>query len=389
MKTPSIQSSLNLLSLAGFVFLLPVASAGDALSEWVLNDVVTEVDTFGVSFWNGTFVAGGDPSEGFLFSTNGINWIEQAEDRSDYPYRVAQGNGRFVGLSFKGNILSSSDGTNWISQIPATPNALFGVAYGKGHFVFAGANGTILTSTNAANWEVITIPGNPWSYGITFANGKFVAVGFQGLVLTSEDGVNWISRASGTGHRLEGIVFGKDRFVAVGGGGTVLTSPDGIDWTRQNSQNDSDTYFNAVCFAIGSFVAVGSDGANEAVIITSNDGIIWTRRSSPVTDELDDVIYGAGTFVVVTHSDRILRSGFLTTLEIDVSSYARLSLSGPIGHSYRIEYANDFGSQQVWSSLLTTNLTTSPITIIDPQSAAVPARFYRAVLLPPSFNFDR
>lgn len=56
------------------------------------------------------------------------------------------------------------------------------------------------------------------------------------------------------------------------------------------------------------FVAVGSTGA----ITTSPDGITWTVRTSGVTDQLNDVTFGAGLYVFVGANGRILTTANLT-----------------------------------------------------------------------------
>jgi hypothetical protein len=59
-----------------------------------------------------------------------------------------------------------------------------------------------------------------------------------------------------------------------------------------------------------------------------------------------------------------------------------LTLSGLLGSAYQIHYRNTFDGTNDWQTLPTFPLGVSPFTWSDPQSADLPSRFYRAVLLP-------
>ena len=54
----------------------------------------------------------------------------------------------------------------------------------------------------------------------------------------------------------------------------ILTSPDGITWTEQISGTSNN--LAEVVYENGSFLVVGHSGT----ILTSPDGITWTARSS-------------------------------------------------------------------------------------------------------------
>ena len=54
-----------------------------------------------------------------------------------------------------------------------------------------------------------------------------------------------------------------------------------------------------------------------------------------------------------------------------------MQLSGQAGHSYRVQSSTDFAN---WSDLLTTNLSSATVELVDPQVAGSASRFYRAAL---------
>lgn len=62
--------------------------------------------------------------------------------------------------------------------------------------------------------------------------------------------------------------------------------------------------------------------------------------------------------------------------------YPGLSLTGQIGWSYRIEFADSVSETTVGTPLATVTLTSVPYLWFDAGSAGRQKRFYRAVVLP-------
>lgn len=65
-----------------------------------------------------------------------------------------------------------------------------------------------------------------------------------------------------------------------------------------------------------------------------------------------------------------------------IQSYAGLSITGTIGRSYRVEFANSLSDTTQWFTAVTVELNNSPYLWIDADSINHQKRFYRAVLLP-------
>ncbi len=65
-----------------------------------------------------------------------------------------------------------------------------------------------------------------------------------------------------------------------------------------------------------------------------------------------------------------------------VSMNAEVTLAGPRGTSYRVEYANALGPVITWSALSDVTLSSSSVSVSDTQSSGRAIRFYRARLLP-------
>lgn len=90
-------------------------------------------------------------------------------------------------------------------------------------------------------------------------------------------------------------------------------------------------------------------------------------------------IYVADTF---NNRIRSVSFGVVPTTGFDLQLYAGLSVTGPIGRSYRIEYRNSLNDTNPWATAAEIRLTTSPLLWFDANSPNAAKRFYRAVLLP-------
>lgn len=62
--------------------------------------------------------------------------------------------------------------------------------------------------------------------------------------------------------------------------------------------------------------------------------------------------------------------------------YAGVSLTGLTGRQYRVDFADVIGGVTNWQTLTNFTLTANPAVLLDPISAGVTNRYYRAVLLP-------
>jgi hypothetical protein len=59
--------------------------------------------------------------------------------------------------------------------------------------------------------------------------------------------------------------------------------------------------------------------------------------------------------------------------------YAGLTIAGPPGATYRVEYRPAFGEAAPWTTLTNVTLGSTPLLFFDPGSHRRNQRFYRAV----------
>lgn len=69
--------------------------------------------------------------------------------------------------------------------------------------------------------------------------------------------------------------------------------------------------------------------------------------------------------------------------DVSAARYAGIWIKGIVGRTYRIEYTEDLGPTQTWTSLADVKLTASPFFYLDRTSAGPAKRFYRAELQTP------
>jgi hypothetical protein len=258
------------------------------------------------------------------------------------------------------------------------------IAAGNGRYVaVAGLTGASVvaqafTSTDGIQWGSSSQIGTGfWPYSITYGNGIFVGVGGN-RIFRSADGLNWSVDLAPDGSRLSAITFGAGRFIAVGIGGITATSPDAIDWTTNPTATSDDLW--SIVFGGEHFVAAGNNG----VIVLSRDGAVWSL-SQPGVTPLRGVAFGADRFVAVGWYGEILHSGqpCAPRLALQVTPVRQLVLWGPVGRSYRIEYAPVPHEPEPWPVLTEiSSLPSSPYTIPDTTPWRPGGQFYRAALLP-------
>ncbi|MBI3879072.1 MAG: immunoglobulin domain-containing protein [Verrucomicrobia bacterium] len=91
----------------------------------------------------------------------------------------------------------------------------------------------------------------------------------------------------------------------------------------------------------------------------------------------------AGLYTLfVSNSVGSVTSAGATLTVFDIHTYAGLTIAGPVGANYRIDYRNDLVNTNNWLVLTNITLPSSPYLYIDLESPVIPKRFYRSVLLP-------
>jgi hypothetical protein len=175
--------------------------------------------------------------------------------------------------------MTSPDGVNWTLRTVPVENNWVSVCYGNGLFVAvanAGDNRRIMTSSNGINWSAVTIGTIPFE-SVIYGNGTFIAV------------VNW---PSGT----------------VGPLGTIYSSNNGIVWNVVNSTPRS---FKSIAYGNRFFYAITPN-----TIFTSANGTDFVGTYGTTNQDLNDITYGNGFFVIVENGGSVWRGRADNTVPI-------------------------------------------------------------------------
>lgn len=91
---------------------------------------------------------------------------------------------------------------------------------------------------------------------------------------------------------------------------------------------------------------------------------------------------GRYTVTVGQNASTSITSAAATLSFLGLDMYAGLTLGGPVGSRYQVDYAEVVGGATNWITLTNLVLPASPFLLIDLEPAALPQRFYRAILVP-------
>lgn len=396
MKTNKLAGILLITSFVQFsaVASLPLAPAGP-LDLWYTTQLDSQVKLTDIAFGNGLFVAVGNSIQ---TSTDGAHWTTcgPALGTADLD-TVCYGAKGFVatGSANSTQLWFSPDGTNWIAAAPiiaqgATAPQVSSLAYGNGRYVasiydasdFPTVEG-FATSTNGTNWEFTPVEFDPYlslrdPHSLAYGNGVFVLANLY--TTTSADGVHWTTPQ----YIFDGVhkvIFGGGRFLA-SGDHIQLVSTDGINWTQ--SSGPCVQYAEAVGYGDGIFLGLTGNGVTR-----STNGLDWLQQSALVP--VGALAFGNGIFVATgsvwngtdqSYNQVLMRAMAGIHVELAVNPQPRLTLSGLVPGTLRIEAKTSLDSLEPWSPLETWTLTNSPAVWTDHTGTAGTARFYRAVWNP-------
>jgi hypothetical protein len=391
--------------------------------HWFSRNSGTANNLAGVAYDNCEFIAVG-VSGTILISSDATNWVSRTSGPTSLLPEVFFAGNQFVALSqVQSNlsILTSHYGNQWIARNSGTNLAFSAVTFGTNQFLALG-QGVVSTSQNGTNWTAKKITLNNTVNAVIYAKNVYVAVGSSGSINTSPSGATWTSRASQSTAALNAIAYGNNTFVCTGNRGTALTSPDGTNWT-DHSFGSGNINYDAMIYTNGQFVVAGNqfggsqptiatspDGINWAIqvtglsgnnllrgiaygygtfivagqsgtILTSPDATNWTSALLPTQNDLYGVAAGWGGFVVVGNNGTILQTAgsivppLLGPVVLSPGGGVGVTLLGAPGQSYSLQASADLAT---WTTLTNLVLGGSSILIVDPSSAQLPRRFYRA-----------
>ena len=254
--------------------------------EWESITSGTAQNLNGIAFGDAIGIVGDGGI--IISSTSYTSW------RKHHPYyliyrSIVYGSGKYVIVSYLGDIISTSDWYSWTkASCDTSYYAFYDVAHDNvsNYFLAVGENGIIFKTEDMSSCAQRTSGTSNHLNGVIFLNNQYIIVGNSGTILVSSDGGNtWSSKTSGTSQDLMAILYENNTYVVVGRSGTILISSDGETWLSKTSGISQDLY--GIAYGLNTFVAVGMEG----VIITSKDTNTWIKRRSGIHFSINDVIY--------------------------------------------------------------------------------------------------
>lgn len=278
--------------------------------SWTKHEPLSESSLRASALVDGLMLVTG--LDGVLLSTtDGVNWLRRSFDQ-DYDgvhWEMIYHNGRLITAN-EGGISESKSGLGW--QFQMTPGSAYGIAAHDDTIVRVGYGDTLFSSgitvsfNDGQSWLSTNFSNMGALNGVTYGDGLFVAVGEDNFftsespIFTSPDALNWTLRSSGTSETFARVAHGNNMYVAtLENLPQVVTSPDGVTWTVRETSVPGG--FDGVAFLDNEFVAVGTR------VATSTDGTNWTDKGDPGAS-LIAITRAMGTYVAVGNNGAILSS---------------------------------------------------------------------------------
>jgi hypothetical protein len=306
----------------------PVLTSTDGIS-WKVGASPDGFRLWRLAFANDLFVAFGENSDellpAILTSPDGIVWTERWRGNRTDAWGalgggpdIAVGNGAIVATLVGGlsqGFLVTTNNLNWV-EVTTDVIAPF-LSFGCGKFVAVGVESNTrdlkaILSSDGFTWESLTVRTN-WNgdvQALGYGNGTFVILGSP-VALISNDGRAWTEHspnASGLGNGK--LFYAQNTFVMVGqpqrgqyffnAFATIVTSPDGINWTQRFG--DTDSFLVGAAASDQGVVAIANSSVDyfvgdTSVFLASTNGAEWRQTQRLAAQNLSSIVYGNGFLV--------------------------------------------------------------------------------------------
>jgi hypothetical protein len=268
-------------------FTLALGSGSNVISysyDGVTWNPATSANTFFTlghcAAWNGTiWVAGGVGSYTIITSSDGINWVLNAQSLFTECWSVEWNGTLWVAGGLGTTRLAYSyDGLTWnAAPIQIFTDVCYKVSWNGSLWLAGGGNSAtkMAYSYDGIIWNAVNTPFTSYVLSIKWAETFWVASGTSEMAV-SYDGFSWTLITSPFDINCWDIAWNGNLLIAVGGDSEkIASSTDGISWTQRTS------VFTTGCNSVkwnGSVWIVGGEGSHT--LSTSKDGINWSVSQS-------------------------------------------------------------------------------------------------------------
>lgn len=324
-------------------------NVASAATTWTTVTSNTTQPIYKVAYGNGMWVGAAEGGK-VVTSTDGSTWTERTVDASfsGSLLNVTYGGGQWVVVGNEGRVYISNDAITWTQHNISTANNLSAVVYANSTYVIGANSGNIYYSSDAITWTN-TKPASDDFLGVAYGNSIFVAVGANGIAYSSPDGATWTNRGPITGSSsVYSVRFLNGSFYATSDG-KIVTSTNGTSWNApQAISGASGNVFYDITYSGGKYVIVGDLNGNftDGVILASTDGTSWTTETPNSTPVLYGIASNSNQFTAVGDAGAIRTQAIvaastdatLSNLTINQVTLSPTFASGTINYTASVAY---------------------------------------------------
>lgn len=324
-------------------------NVASAATTWTTATSNTTQPIYKVAYGNGMWVGAAEGGK-VVTSTDGSTWTERTVDASfsGSLLNVTYGGGQWVVVGNEGHVYISNDAITWTQHNISTANNLSAVVYANSTYVIGANSGNIYYSSDAITWTN-TKPASDDFLGVAYGNSIFVAVGANGIAYSSPDGATWTNRGPIAGSSsVYSVRFLNGSFYATSDG-KIVTSTNGTSWNApQAISGASGNVFYDITYSGGKYVIVGDLNGNftDGVILASTDGTSWTTETPNSTPVLYGIASNSNQFTAVGDAGAIRTQAIvaassdatLSNLTINQVTLSPTFASGTINYTASVAY---------------------------------------------------
>lgn len=235
-----------------------------------------------------------------------ISWTSRSLPGSPtgdaYALTIGASGRIFLSGSLGGAIYSSDDGTTWTQTILGASDSIYCGASSASETVFGSSSGRIWKSVdNGITWAS-TMVGGANFISASYKDGDWLFGSTGGIIYHSFDLVTFSPNSSGHPAPIWGVFTVPPVYAVVGANNSARRSSNAVDWEDVTIPDSGD--LRNVRQFFGMLVVVGDSGR----VYFSSDFRTFTRAVTGVANDIHDVTYHGGKYIIVGSSGLVMHT---------------------------------------------------------------------------------
>jgi hypothetical protein len=239
-------------------------------------------------------------------SSDLISWTSRSLPGSPtgdaYALTIGASGRIFLSGSLGGAIYSSDDGTTWTQTILGASDSIYCGASSASETVFGSSSGRIWKSVdNGITWAS-TMVGGANFISASYKDGDWLFGSTGGIIYHSFDLVTFSPNSSGHPAPIWGVFTVPPVYAVVGANNSARRSSNAVDWEDVTIPDSGD--LRNVRQFFGMLVVVGDSGR----VYFSSDFRTFTRAATGVANDIHDITYHSGKYIVVGSAGLVMHT---------------------------------------------------------------------------------